>query len=46
MPPPVKAPVVKFSVLNPLDLIRGVESFEESQTQLSLYFQMLWGGNL
>lgn len=46
VPPPVKAPVVKFSVLNPLDLIRGVESFEESQTQLSLYFQMLWGGNL
>lgn len=37
----VKAPVVKSSMLNPSDLIRRVEIFEEDQTQLSLYFQML-----
>lgn len=30
-PPNVKAPVVKSSILNSLDLIRKVESFEENQ---------------
>lgn len=30
-PPNVKAPVVKSSMLNSLDLIRRVESFEENQ---------------
>lgn len=33
--------MVKFSMLNPLDLISGVESFEENQARLLLYFQML-----
>lgn len=30
-PPNVKAPVVKSSILNSLDLIRRVEGFEENQ---------------